>query len=216
MRRSRRRGCAMSAGCDKICPKAAFRSHVLRVSTAYARRHLEFRSEGCGSACPFGRENRNKVKDLARASRSRQQIFWPVRSEKRRARGTVSSPISGVAERYASSLFELALDAKQVAKVECRSRPFPGAARRERRSEAPDRRARSFPPKSSSRPSTAIADKAGITGLVGNFLKVVARNRRLFARSRHDQGVPSHRCRASRRSFCRGHLGACADGSAGN
>ena len=27
----------------------------------------------------------------------------------------------------------------------------------------------------------AIADKAGITGLVGNFLRVVARNRRLFA-----------------------------------
>src|SRR5690606_10423740 len=28
---------------------------------------------------------------------------------------------------------------------------------------------------------SAIADKAGITGLVGNFLRVVARNRRLFA-----------------------------------
>src|SRR5690606_13761001 len=27
----------------------------------------------------------------------------------------------------------------------------------------------------------AIADKAGITGLVGNFLRVVAQNRRLFA-----------------------------------
>ncbi|RVB40683.1 F0F1 ATP synthase subunit delta, partial [Mesorhizobium sp. M7A.F.Ca.CA.001.06.1.1] len=27
----------------------------------------------------------------------------------------------------------------------------------------------------------AIADKAGITGLTGNFLRVVARNRRLFA-----------------------------------
>ncbi|TIO46923.1 MAG: F0F1 ATP synthase subunit delta, partial [Mesorhizobium sp.] len=27
----------------------------------------------------------------------------------------------------------------------------------------------------------AIVDKAGITGLVGNFLRVVARNRRLFA-----------------------------------
>ena len=43
----------------------------------------------------------------------------------------------------------------------------------------------------------AIADKAGIAGLVGNFLRVVAQNRRLFAVPAHDQGLPPHRRRSS-------------------
>ena len=57
----------------------------------------------------------------------------------------------------------------------------------------------------------AIADKAGITGLVGNFLRVVARNRRLFAVPGIIKAFRQIAAEASRRGHCRGHLGARAD-----
>ena len=43
----------------------------------------------------------------------------------------------------------------------------------------------------------AIADKAGITGLVGNFLRVVAKNRRLFAVPGMIKAFREHRRRSS-------------------
>ena len=42
----------------------------------------------------------------------------------------------------------------------------------------------------------AIADKAGITGLAGNFLRVVAQQPPPVRRARHDQGVPPDRRRS--------------------
>ncbi|AMY02834.1 F0F1 ATP synthase subunit delta [Mesorhizobium ciceri] len=92
----------------------------------------------------------------------------------------LSSPISGVAERYAGSLFELALQANSVAKVEADLNSFEimlaGSADLTRLINSPV-----FSSEDQAKAIAAIADKAGITGLTGNFLRVVARNRRLFA-----------------------------------
>ena len=91
-----------------------------------------------------------------------------------------SSPISGVAERYAGSLFALALQANSVAKVEADLNSFDkmlsGSADLERLIKSPV-----FSSEDQARAIAAIADKAGIKGLAGNFLRVVAANRRLFA-----------------------------------
>ncbi|WP_104491103.1 F0F1 ATP synthase subunit delta [Paracoccus denitrificans] len=91
-----------------------------------------------------------------------------------------SSPISAVAERYASSLFELALEEKSVAKVEAGLSSFEamlaGSADLRRLIESPV-----FAAEEQEQAVSAILDKAGIGGLAGSFLRVVARNRRLFA-----------------------------------
>jgi F-type H+-transporting ATPase subunit delta len=91
-----------------------------------------------------------------------------------------SSPISAVAERYAGSLFELALQDNSVAQVEADLASFEamlnGSEDLSRLINSPV-----FSSEDQAKAIAAIADKAGITGLVGNFLRVVARNRRLFA-----------------------------------
>ena len=91
-----------------------------------------------------------------------------------------SSPISTVAERYASSLFELAQQANSVTKVEADLNSFEalldGSADLSRLIKSPV-----FSSEDQAKAIAAIADKAKITGLTGNFLRVVARNRRLFA-----------------------------------
>ena len=91
-----------------------------------------------------------------------------------------SSPISAVAERYAGSLFELALQDNSVAKVEADLASFEamlnGSDDLSRLINSPV-----FSSEDQARAIAAIVDKAGITGLVGNFLRVVAKNRRLFA-----------------------------------
>lgn len=91
-----------------------------------------------------------------------------------------TSPVSDVAGRYAGSLFELALDAKSVSQVEFDLLAFEGlieeSADLKRLIQSPV-----FSADDQYRAISAIAEKAGLHGLVGNFLKVVARNRRLFA-----------------------------------
>ncbi|RUU69236.1 F0F1 ATP synthase subunit delta, partial [Mesorhizobium sp. M2C.T.Ca.TU.009.01.2.1] len=91
-----------------------------------------------------------------------------------------SSPISAVAERYAGSLFELALQDNSVAKVEADLAGFEallnGSDDLKRLINSPV-----FSSEDQAKAIAAIVDKAKITGLVGNFLRVVARNRRLFA-----------------------------------
>lgn len=90
------------------------------------------------------------------------------------------SSISAVAERYAGSLFDLAREAGNVADVEGSLAAFEAML-----NESPDllRLIRSpvFSAEDQLRAITAIVDKAGIGGLAGSFLKVVAQNRRLFA-----------------------------------
>ena len=90
-----------------------------------------------------------------------------------------TSPVSGVAERYANALFELALDNKSLAEVEKDLGRFADLI-----SESPDlaRLVRSpvFSAADQSRAVVAVLDKAGIGGLVANVVKVAAANRRLF------------------------------------
>tara|TARA_R110002020_G_scaffold59673_6_gene162524 strand:- start:2542 stop:3102 length:561 start_codon:yes stop_codon:yes gene_type:complete len=87
--------------------------------------------------------------------------------------------ISGVAERYASSLYELASEANSVDAVAKDLDRFQAmiddSTDLRRLVESPV-----FSAEDQSRSIVALIEKAGITGLVGNFLKVVARNRRLF------------------------------------
>ena len=90
------------------------------------------------------------------------------------------SMISAVAERYGGSLYELAAEAKQVDRVASDLDGFEallsGSDDLKRLVGSPV-----FSADDQLKAISAILDKAGITGLVGNFLRVVARNRRLFA-----------------------------------
>ncbi len=91
-----------------------------------------------------------------------------------------SSPVSGIAERYAGSLYELAAQSNSVEKVEADLSSFEKLLSE---SADLDRLIKSpvFSAEDQLKAIASVADKAGITGLVGNFLRVVAQNRRLFA-----------------------------------
>lgn len=90
------------------------------------------------------------------------------------------SSISAVAERYAGSLYVLAAEANSVAAVEKDLAGFEALL-----AESADlsRLIRSpvFSAEEQLKAIGAVLDRAGITGLAGNFLRVVAENRRLFA-----------------------------------
>ena len=88
--------------------------------------------------------------------------------------------VSGVSGRYATALFELARDEKSVDAVKTELDRFDALL-----SESADlkRLVRSpvFSADAQLKALTAVLDKAGITGIAANFLKVLIRNRRLFA-----------------------------------
>jgi F-type H+-transporting ATPase subunit delta len=88
--------------------------------------------------------------------------------------------VSGMAGRYATALFELALEAKSVDAVKADLDRFEALL-----TESADllRLVRSpvFRAEEQVRALGAILDRAGIGGLAANFLKLVASNRRLFA-----------------------------------
>jgi F-type H+-transporting ATPase subunit delta len=88
--------------------------------------------------------------------------------------------VSGMAGRYATALFELALEASAVDTVRSDLARFDALI-----SESADftRLIRSpvFSADEQTNALTAVLDKAGIAGLAAQFLKVVASNRRLFA-----------------------------------
>lgn len=87
--------------------------------------------------------------------------------------------ISGVTSRYASALFDLALAEKKIPAVEKDLGRFAalleGSDDLKRLVVSPV-----FSADDQSNAIDAILTKAKITGLVGNFIRVVARNRRLF------------------------------------
>lgn len=91
-----------------------------------------------------------------------------------------SQLISGVAERYASSLFELALEQGAIDAVGADLGRFQAmiddSADLKRLVASPV-----FSAEDQLKAIVAICGKAGISGLVANFLKVVTSNRRLFA-----------------------------------
>lgn len=91
-----------------------------------------------------------------------------------------SQLISGVAERYASSLFELALEQGAIDAVSADLGRFQAMI-----DESVDLKRLVASPVFSAEDQlkaiVALCEKAGISGLVANFLKVVTSNRRLFA-----------------------------------
>ncbi|WP_201401395.1 F0F1 ATP synthase subunit delta [Kaistia sp. 32K] len=88
--------------------------------------------------------------------------------------------VSGVAERYATALFDLALESGALDAVDADLSRFSALL-----SESDDlvRLVQSpvFAADDQLRAVTAVLAKAGIGGLVANFVKVAASNRRLFA-----------------------------------
>lgn len=101
-----------------------------------------------------------------------QEKFVPV--------ADTSQTVSGVAERYASSLYELASEAGSVDQIGADLAKFQAMIAEsddmKRFIESPV-----FSAEDQLRAVSAILDKAGIAGLTGNFVKVAAANRRLFA-----------------------------------
>jgi len=89
------------------------------------------------------------------------------------------SIVSGVSGRYATALFELALDSGAIDAVEADLSRFTALLAE---SEDLTRLVRSpvFAAEDQLRAVTAVLAKAGIGGLVANFIKVAAGNRRLF------------------------------------
>ena len=91
-----------------------------------------------------------------------------------------SGIVSGMAGRYATALFELALESKAVDQVKSDLASFDAMV-----ASSPDltRLVRSpvFSTEDQAKALSAILDKAGIKGIAVNFLRVVAANRRLFA-----------------------------------
>jgi F-type H+-transporting ATPase subunit delta len=88
--------------------------------------------------------------------------------------------ISGMAGRYAGALFELALENKATDAVKADLEQFEamiaGSADLQRLVRSPV-----FGADEQLKALSAILDKAGITGLAANFLRVITTNRRLFA-----------------------------------
>jgi F-type H+-transporting ATPase subunit delta len=88
--------------------------------------------------------------------------------------------MASVAGRYASALFELASEERQVADVEKKLADFQALL-----DGSPDllRLIRSpvFSAEDQLKALSAILDRAQIGGLAGNFLRLIAKNRRLFA-----------------------------------
>ena len=87
--------------------------------------------------------------------------------------------VSGVSGRYATALFELARDEKSIDAVKADLDRFEAML-----ADSTDlkRLVRSpvFSADSQSRALVAVLDKAGISGVAANFLKVLTANRRLF------------------------------------
>ena len=110
--------------------------------------------------------------------------------------------ISGMAGRYASALFELALEQKAIDAVKADLENFDGlltgSADLTRLVRSPV-----FSADGQTRALAAVLDKVGISGLAAKFLKLVAAKRRLFAVrdmirafralvARHKGEVPTH------------------------
>ncbi len=91
-----------------------------------------------------------------------------------------SSPVTAIAERYATALFELAEDDKALNELENDVGRF---ATLHDQSDDLQAFIRSpvYRAEEQLRAIEAVLDRAGMSGTVANFLKVVARNRRLFA-----------------------------------
>lgn len=101
--------------------------------------------------------------------------------ERRVAQSGSEGPlVAGVAGRYALALYELARDARQVDEVAKNLDTF-GALLRESADLRRLVKSPAFSAKEQTAAISALLDKAGVTGLAANFIKLSAANRRLFA-----------------------------------
>ena len=91
-----------------------------------------------------------------------------------------TSSVSGVAERYASALFDLARDDSAIDEVQAELEKIAAMI-----DESTDFRrlvvSPVFSAEEQERAIAVIADRAGVSTLMGNFMRLLARNRRLFA-----------------------------------
>jgi F-type H+-transporting ATPase subunit delta len=88
--------------------------------------------------------------------------------------------VSGMAGRYANALFELARQENAVDQVGGDLQRFEGLAR-DSQDLARLIRSPAFSSEEQGRAIAAVLEKTGIGGIAGNFIKLVAANRRLFA-----------------------------------
>lgn len=95
---------------------------------------------------------------------------------------TEDPSVSGVSGRYATALFELARDQKSIDAVKADLDKFDamltGSPELVRLVRSPV-----FTSDAQTKALSAVLDKAGIKGIAANFLKVLTKNRRLFAAS---------------------------------
>jgi F-type H+-transporting ATPase subunit delta len=133
------------------------------------------------SAHFVGLGNRNSPLDSRGLRRRLRDGLWLwVRVDKERDVADEQPLVSGAAGRYASALFELALEAKATDAVKTELEKFDALVTN---NPDLDRMVRSpvFGADEQLRALGAILDKAGIKGLAANFLRVITTNRRLFA-----------------------------------
>ena len=173
------------------CRQSAFEVHAGRVQSDFARlsrrRELRWRGGCANERAAFGRavidgfkpsKKSNPFKVLLSAT-----LAEPEPGERSDSEVQVAEQktiVSGVAERYATALFELALEGGQLDAVDADLSRFSAMLAE---SEDLTRLVQSpvFAAEDQLRAVSAVLDKAGIGGLVGNFIKVAANNRRLFA-----------------------------------
>ena len=107
-------------------------------------------------------------------------VHKPLKRERAFDLATEDTMTASVPGRYASALFELASEQRQIADVEKNLVSFQSFMDS---SQDLQRLVRSpvFSADEQLKAITSIIEKAGIGGLAGNFLRLIARNRRLFA-----------------------------------
>jgi F-type H+-transporting ATPase subunit delta len=130
----------------------------------------------------YPREAKKKSLQFQGLAAPHQAARKPTETSKKRALSVAREDgiVSGMAGRYATALFELALESKAVDQVQADLKSFDAMV-----ASSPDltRLVRSpvFSADEQAKALMAVLDKAGIKGIAANFLRVVASNRRLFA-----------------------------------
>jgi F-type H+-transporting ATPase subunit delta len=131
------------------------------------------------------REAAKKSPFNSKGLRCRNAALGPAARHKKQGAASITVAgengiVSGMAGRYATALFELALETKSVDQVQSDLNGFDALV-----AANPDlmRLVRSpvFSTEDQAKALVAILERAGIKGVAANFLRVVAANRRLFA-----------------------------------
>ena len=124
-------------------------------------------------------DNARRLRVLRKIKKTAQENRYRV-AQRAQTLAAEAPILSGMAGRYATALFELALEANAVEAVQADLDRFDALV-----AESADlnRLVRSpvFSAEEQLQALSAVLDRVGISGLTANFLKLVAANRRLFA-----------------------------------